>query len=118
MGNNECPQPASKSSWDSQDIGDINMVLKMARFPKSTGPRWVSNHVAIGLRAQDFVGDDVITSLASDSEITLSCSRDDPWNMGAVEGNWSVDVLKILHDRCESVQFYFEVINGSISQRM
>ena len=38
MGTSECSQPASKSSWDSQDI---NMVLKMARFRKSTGPRWV-----------------------------------------------------------------------------
>ena len=30
MDTNECSQPASKSSWDSQDFGDINMVLKMA----------------------------------------------------------------------------------------
>ena len=36
MGTNECLQPASKSSWDSQDFSDINMVLKMARFRKST----------------------------------------------------------------------------------
>ena len=41
MGTNECSQPASKSSWDSQDFGDISMVLKMAHFSKSTGPRWV-----------------------------------------------------------------------------
>ena len=34
-------QPASKSSWDSLDFGDISMVLKMAHFRKSTGPRWV-----------------------------------------------------------------------------
>ena len=27
MSTNECSQPASKSSWDSQDIGDVNMVL-------------------------------------------------------------------------------------------
>ena len=32
MGTIECSQPASKSSWDSQDFGDISMVLKMARF--------------------------------------------------------------------------------------
>ena len=38
MGTIECSQPASKS-WDSQDFGDINMVLKMAHFRKSTGPR-------------------------------------------------------------------------------
>ena len=41
MGTIECSQPASKSSWDSQDFVDINMVLKMAHFRKSTGPRWV-----------------------------------------------------------------------------
>ena len=28
MGTNECSQPASKSSWDSHDFGDVNMVLK------------------------------------------------------------------------------------------
>ena len=27
MGTIECSQPASKSSWDSQDFGDISMVL-------------------------------------------------------------------------------------------
>ena len=42
MGTIECSQPASKSSWDSQDFGDISMVLKMAYFRKSTGPRWVN----------------------------------------------------------------------------
>ena len=26
MGTNQCSQPASKSSWDSQDFGDVNMV--------------------------------------------------------------------------------------------
>ena len=41
MGTIECSQPASKSSWDSQDFGDISMVLKMAHFRKSTGPRCV-----------------------------------------------------------------------------
>ena len=41
MGTIECSQPASKSSWDSQDFGDISMVLKMAHFRKSTGSRWV-----------------------------------------------------------------------------
>ena len=33
MGTIECSQPASKSYWDSQDFGDIIMVLKMAHFP-------------------------------------------------------------------------------------
>ena len=41
MGTIECSQPTSKSSWDSQDFGDISMVLKMAHFRKSTGPQWV-----------------------------------------------------------------------------
>ena len=40
MGTIECSQLASKSSWDSQDFGDISMVLKMAHFRKSTGPQW------------------------------------------------------------------------------
>ena len=41
MGTNECSQSASKSSWDSQDFGGVNMVLKMARFHKSSRPQWV-----------------------------------------------------------------------------
>ena len=41
MGTNECSQPASKSSWDSQDFGDVNMVSKMAHFHKSSRPQWV-----------------------------------------------------------------------------
>ena len=41
MGTIECSQPASKSSWDSHDFDDISMVLKMAHFRKSIGPRWV-----------------------------------------------------------------------------
>ena len=41
MGTIECSQPASKSYWDSQDFADINTVLRMAHFRKSTGPRWV-----------------------------------------------------------------------------
>ena len=42
MGTNGCSQPASKSSWDSQDFGDVNMVLKMAHFHKSSRPQWVN----------------------------------------------------------------------------
>ena len=44
MGTNECSQPGSKSSWDSQDFGDISMVLKMAHVRKSTGPQWVNSN--------------------------------------------------------------------------
>ena len=41
MGTNECSQLASKSSWDSQDFGDVNIVLKMVHFRKSSRPQWV-----------------------------------------------------------------------------
>ena len=43
MGTNEYSQPASKSSWDSQDFGDVNMVVKMAHFHKSSRPQWVND---------------------------------------------------------------------------
>ena len=33
---------ASRSSWDSQDFHDVNMVLKMVRFHKSSRPQWVN----------------------------------------------------------------------------
>ena len=46
MGANECSQPATKSSWDSQDFGDVSMVLKMARFRKSTRQQWVNQNMA------------------------------------------------------------------------
>ena len=45
MGTNECSQPASKSSWDSQDFGDVNMVLKMVHFHKSSRPQWVNREL-------------------------------------------------------------------------
>ena len=45
MGTNECSQPASKSSWDNQDFGDVNMVLKMAHFHKSSRPQWVNREL-------------------------------------------------------------------------
>ena len=32
MGTNECSQSPYKSSWDSQDFGDVNMVLKWPIF--------------------------------------------------------------------------------------
>ena len=37
MGTIECSQPASKSSWDSQDFGDISMVLKWPIFASPPG---------------------------------------------------------------------------------
>ena len=37
MGTNEYSQPASKSSWDSQDFGDVNMVLKWPIFKSPPG---------------------------------------------------------------------------------
>ena len=42
MGTNEYSQPASKSSWGSQDFGDVKMVVKMAHFHKSSRPQWVN----------------------------------------------------------------------------
>ena len=38
MGTNEYSQPAYKSCWDSQDFGDVNMVLSH----KSSRPQWVN----------------------------------------------------------------------------
>ena len=46
MGTNECSQSISKFSWDSQDYGDVNMVLKMAHFHKSSRPQWIKVFVA------------------------------------------------------------------------
>ena len=37
MATNECSQPASKSSWDSQDFGEVNMVLKGSIFTSPLG---------------------------------------------------------------------------------
>ena len=45
MGINECSKPASKSSWDSQDFGDVNMVLKMVHFRMSSRPQWVKKKI-------------------------------------------------------------------------
>ena len=50
MGINECSKQASKSSWDSQDFGDVNMVLKMVHFRKSSRPQWVKYRSAMGLK--------------------------------------------------------------------
>ena len=40
MGTDEYSQPASKSSWDSQDFGEVNMMSKMAHFHKTSRPQW------------------------------------------------------------------------------
>ena len=37
MGTIECSQPASQSSWDSQDFGDISMLLKWPIFASPPG---------------------------------------------------------------------------------
>ena len=50
MGTNECSQPASKSSWDSQDFGDVNMVLKMAHFTSPLGlNELIKNMAGVGM---------------------------------------------------------------------
>ena len=54
MGTNECSQSASKSFWDSQDFGDVNMVLKMAHFHKSSRPQWV-NVIYFNLKDDYFI---------------------------------------------------------------
>ena len=62
MGTNEYSQPASKSSWDSQDFGDVNKVLKMAHFHKSSRPQWVNNTNS---------GDPMGTKLRYFSDVTM-----------------------------------------------
>ena len=57
MGTIECSQPASKSSWDSQNFGDISVVLKMAHFRKSTGPPWVNTLVTKYILKQSTPGE-------------------------------------------------------------
>ena len=56
MGTNEYSQPASKSSWDGQDFGDVKMVVKMAHFHKSSRPQWVkrSMYVATHVAIQEY----------------------------------------------------------------
>ena len=44
MGTNEYSQPASKSSWDSQDFGDVNMVLKWPIFTSPPGHNEFTTH--------------------------------------------------------------------------
>ena len=55
MGTNQCSQPASKSSWDSQDFGDVNMVLKMVHFDKSSRPQWVKPACIILVHYSDVI---------------------------------------------------------------
>ena len=50
MGTNKCSQPASKSSSDRQDFGDVNMVLKMAHFHKSSRSQWVNVHATFQIK--------------------------------------------------------------------
>ena len=42
MGTNEYSQSASKSSWDSQDFGDVRMVLKWYIFESPPGHNEIS----------------------------------------------------------------------------
>ena len=69
MGTNQCSQPASKSSWDSQDFGDVSMVLKMVHFRKSTRQQWVNKEYFDGL-VQDR-GNTIANAL----ELRLSCTN-------------------------------------------
>ena len=62
MGINECSKPVSKSSWDSQDFGDVNMVLKMVHFHKSSRPQWVkefknqNHHLSLDIKVKELDG--------------------------------------------------------------
>ena len=46
MGTNECSQSASKSSWDSQDFDDVNMVLKRPIFTSPLGHNELNWHAS------------------------------------------------------------------------
>ena len=67
-----------KSAHDN----DVHVLTIIVRTGATWSRHCFNSHVGIGSRAQDFVGDDVITCLVSDSETTLNCSRDGPWYMG------------------------------------
>ena len=71
MGINECSKPASKSSWDSQDFGDVNMVLKMVHFRKSSRPQWVNKATAIFAASSEVQRPRFITSLTKYSAIHI-----------------------------------------------
>ena len=57
-GTNECSQPASKSSWGSQDFGDVSMVLKNGPFSpvhQATMSWWIQSLQVMGLFLNDRV---------------------------------------------------------------
>ena len=73
MGTNECSQPASKSSWDSQDFVDVNMVLKMVHFHKSSRPQWVNGTAIVVVASSDEV---VIMAAGNYGSVLLSwCAK-------------------------------------------
>ena len=93
MGTIECSQPASKSSWDSQDFDDISMVLKMAHFRKSTGPRWVNTQSSASF---------VVIALAILNEII--------WSIKVIRINLLYDNQIISYKTC--VSFYYQLVLG------
>ena len=84
MGINECSQPASKSSWDSQDFGDVNLVLKMVHFRKSSPPQWV-NWVSIGSG----------NGLFPNQHQAITWTNVDLWSIGPSWTNFSEILIKI-----------------------
>ena len=52
MGTNGCSQPASKSSWDSQDFSDVRMGVKMAHFRIFSRPQWVNFSLALNINSK------------------------------------------------------------------
>ena len=50
MGTNECSQPASKSSWDSQDFGGVSMVIKWPILASPPGHNeLIKNMAGVGM---------------------------------------------------------------------
>ena len=94
MGTIECSQPASKYSWDSQDFGDINMVLKMDHIRKSTGH-------------------DELRSPSSLIYGVCWYAGDNPWQMGGTSRTYNEFELQIFF----SIFFFIYVKNEHASQK-
>ena len=90
MGTNEYSQPASKSSWDSQDFGDVNMVVKMAHFHKSSRPQWVNvTDNKFGGNLSNFIPSVIHDHLSNKKSAILTAARS------------SINSFKIVSDTLE-----------------
>ena len=103
MGTNECSQPASKSPWDSQDFGDVNMVLKMAHFHKSFRPQWVKRIAHLSMMTSSNGNIFRVTGLVC-GEFT-----------GPVTRNFDVFYLRLNKRLSKQSQgWWFETLSGSL----